>query len=66
MAKGTGRCILKRMLKEKIVYLKGAMYYLNPERLKWQTGVTYADAVKYQFGEKAREFVDRALENFQP
>lgn len=66
MAKGTGRCILDQMLKEKIVYLKGAMYYLNPERLKWQTGVTYADAVKYQFGEKARGFVDRALENFQP
>ena len=66
MVKGTGRCILDQMRNEQIVYLKGAMYYLDPGRLKWQTGVTYADAVKYQFGDKTREFVDRALENFQP
>lgn len=65
MVKGTGHCILDQMLRERIVYLKGAMYFLDPGRLKWQAGITFADAVNYQFGDKTREFVDRALEGLQ-
>ena len=66
MIKGPGRCVLDQMLKEHIVYLKGPMYFLDPNRLKWQAGVTFYDASRFKFGDRAKAFVERALESGSP
>ena len=63
MTKGVGRRVLDGMIEEGIVYIKGSMYFLDPNRLHWQTGVTYDDCVKYKFDEKALKFVLRSLKN---
>ncbi len=64
MIKGTGQGILNQMIEEKIIYLKGSMYFLDPDRLMWQTGTNFVSASAYRFDHAAREFIDRALRGF--
>ena len=63
MTKGSGRRVLDYMIERRIVYLIGAMYHLNPDRLFYESGVNYGNCVRREFGDKARKFVARAMNN---
>ena len=61
MTKGTGRRVLDQMLAEEIVSLRESMYFLNSDRLAERTGLSYVDCMECRFGERAVEFVQRAI-----
>ena len=61
MTKGTGRAVLDQMLAEGILELRESMYFLDPDRLAETTGLSYLDCMECRFGERAVEFVQRAV-----
>ena len=62
MTKGTGQVVLNAMLGAGIVTRDQARYYLHSGPLGELTGTTYGDCMSHQFGSKAMEFVQKALE----
>ncbi len=62
MTKGSGQSVLNLMINEKVIFIAGAMYVLDPNRLAICTGVNYADCMARRFGDKAIAFIRRALD----
>ena len=61
MTRGSGRAVLDLMVRERILSREHPRYFLDPARLAEIAGVTYADCMSRRFGDKAIEFVRRAL-----
>ena len=61
MTKGLGRTMLDALMRESVVYIDGKLYVLDASALGRVVGVTYMDCQKQRFGERASQFVDRAL-----
>lgn len=61
MTKGSGRNVLAQMISDGLVSLKDSMYYLNSDKLSEHTGLSYADCMEFRFGQRAVDFVRRAI-----
>ena len=62
MTKGSGQSVLNMMLREKIIFIAGSMYVLDPKQLAACAGMSYADCMARHFGDEAIAFVRRALD----
>ncbi|MGA3401595.1 MAG: hypothetical protein ABSC95_20485 [Acetobacteraceae bacterium] len=61
MTKGSGQSVLNLMLNDKVIFIAGNMYVLDPNMLAPCTGLNYADCMARHFSDKAIAFVRRAL-----
>lgn len=64
MTKGTGQAVLRLMVAEQILTLKGIQYFLDPVRLAEAAGTNYRDCMARRFGTKTVAFVQQAIERF--
>ena len=62
MIKGSGERILNLLVKDHVLSLEGAMYFLDPDQLSSQLNLSYVKATANDFDQKAIEFVKRALQ----
>jgi hypothetical protein len=62
MTKGSGQSVLNLMLRERVIFIAGNMYVLDPNRLATCTGTNYADCMARRFDDKAANFVREALD----
>jgi hypothetical protein len=64
MMKGdTGRAVLKQLMDDDVVSLRGPMYYLDPDALGAKGGAACVDIKLKQYSQKTREYVQRVIAN---
>ncbi|HWI82637.1 hypothetical protein, partial [Ramlibacter sp.] len=62
MMKGdTGRAVLKQLMEDEVVSLKGPMYFLDPDALGAKVGAAFVDIKLKRFSDKTREYVQRVI-----
>lgn len=61
MTKGAGQAVLKRLVSDNILTLKGSMYFLDADRLGSLTGATYSECMKRQFKQSSIQYIESIL-----
>lgn len=63
ISKGPGAAIRDKLIEDRVIYVRGRMYHLNPEMLGSIVGATFQDASTRSFNEKTVDYVRQIAEH---